>query len=151
MKFVQNFTQVTFFLFFCFFFFHCHRVFNIHKPEAHEISIFNLILRPRTPSPLPRDIGAVVVKVTTWSRVWSCNPSIWTLAPSPLAYATDIIHDPSFMTTIIFLCVWVSFRTYMFQERPITPSADNLFPDFDWIIGNHSDELTPWIPVIAAR
>lgn len=24
-------------------------------------------------------------------------------------------------------------------------------PDVDWIIGNHSDELTPWIPAIAAR
>lgn len=26
-----------------------------------------------------------------------------------------------------------------------------LFPDVDWLIGNHSDELTPWIPVMAAR
>ncbi|KAJ8262314.1 hypothetical protein GJAV_G00165060 [Gymnothorax javanicus] len=37
------------------------------------------------------------------------------------------------------------------EESTITPSDDFLFPDFDWIIGNHSDELTPWIPVIAAR
>lgn len=37
------------------------------------------------------------------------------------------------------------------QEKTIVPSADFLFPDADWIIGNHSDELTPWIPVIAAR
>ncbi|KAK7475025.1 hypothetical protein BaRGS_00033706 [Batillaria attramentaria] len=29
--------------------------------------------------------------------------------------------------------------------------AENLFPDYDWLIGNHSDELTPWIPVMAAR
>lgn len=26
-----------------------------------------------------------------------------------------------------------------------------MFPKTDWIIGNHSDELSPWIPVIAAR
>lgn len=26
-----------------------------------------------------------------------------------------------------------------------------MFPNTDWIIGNHSDELTPWIPVIAAK
>lgn len=26
-----------------------------------------------------------------------------------------------------------------------------MFPQTDWLIGNHSDELTPWIPVIAAR
>ncbi|XP_054855868.1 probable tRNA (uracil-O(2)-)-methyltransferase [Eublepharis macularius] len=30
-------------------------------------------------------------------------------------------------------------------------SPNNLYPDADWLIGNHSDELTPWIPVIAAR
>ncbi|XP_024144453.1 probable tRNA (uracil-O(2)-)-methyltransferase [Oryzias melastigma] len=37
------------------------------------------------------------------------------------------------------------------QEKAITPSETFLFPDTDWLIGNHSDELTPWIPVIAAR
>ncbi|XP_049956314.1 probable tRNA (uracil-O(2)-)-methyltransferase [Schistocerca serialis cubense] len=37
------------------------------------------------------------------------------------------------------------------QVDTITPSDNFLFPDTDWIIGNHSDELTPWIPVIAAR
>ncbi|XP_069833461.1 probable tRNA (uracil-O(2)-)-methyltransferase [Dendropsophus ebraccatus] len=37
------------------------------------------------------------------------------------------------------------------EESAITPSDDYLFPETDWIIGNHSDELTPWLPVIAAR
>ncbi|XP_021116011.1 probable tRNA (uracil-O(2)-)-methyltransferase isoform X3 [Heterocephalus glaber] len=37
------------------------------------------------------------------------------------------------------------------EENAITPSAQTLFPAADWLIGNHSDELTPWIPVIAAR
>ncbi|XP_061107911.1 probable tRNA (uracil-O(2)-)-methyltransferase isoform X1 [Conger conger] len=37
------------------------------------------------------------------------------------------------------------------EERAITPSDSFLFPDTDWLIGNHSDELTPWIPVIASR
>lgn len=37
------------------------------------------------------------------------------------------------------------------KEGSITPSDKTLFPDVDWLIGNHSDELTPWIPVIAAR
>ncbi|KAL8614000.1 hypothetical protein ACOMHN_023235 [Nucella lapillus] len=48
--------------------------------------------------------------------------------------------------------IWDSYGPDVkLEEKPITPSADNLFPDCDWIIGNHSDELTPWIPVIAAR
>ncbi|KAI4905047.1 hypothetical protein NFI96_016023 [Prochilodus magdalenae] len=37
------------------------------------------------------------------------------------------------------------------EEKAITPSASFLFPETDWLIGNHSDELTPWIPVIAGR
>ncbi|XP_030895007.1 probable tRNA (uracil-O(2)-)-methyltransferase isoform X5 [Leptonychotes weddellii] len=37
------------------------------------------------------------------------------------------------------------------EEGAITPNDKNLFPHVDWLIGNHSDELTPWIPVIAAR
>ncbi|KAJ0055616.1 hypothetical protein NL108_005444 [Boleophthalmus pectinirostris] len=36
------------------------------------------------------------------------------------------------------------------EEKAITPSESFLFPCTDWLIGNHSDELTPWIPVIAA-
>ncbi|XP_059962487.1 probable tRNA (uracil-O(2)-)-methyltransferase isoform X2 [Mesoplodon densirostris] len=37
------------------------------------------------------------------------------------------------------------------EESAITPNDRTLFPDVDWLIGNHSDELTPWVPVIAAR
>ncbi|XP_031991570.1 probable tRNA (uracil-O(2)-)-methyltransferase isoform X2 [Hylobates moloch] len=37
------------------------------------------------------------------------------------------------------------------EEDAVTPNDKTLFPDVDWLIGNHSDELTPWIPVIAAR
>ncbi|XP_057562764.1 probable tRNA (uracil-O(2)-)-methyltransferase isoform X2 [Hippopotamus amphibius kiboko] len=37
------------------------------------------------------------------------------------------------------------------EESAITPNDKTLFPDVDWLIGNHSDELTPWIPVMAAR
>ncbi|KAM4854801.1 putative tRNA (uracil-O(2)-)-methyltransferase isoform 2-T2 [Thomomys bottae] len=37
------------------------------------------------------------------------------------------------------------------EEGAITPDDKTLFPGVDWLIGNHSDELTPWVPVIAAR
>lgn len=33
------------------------------------------------------------------------------------------------------------------KVETIIPSDTNLFPDYDWIIGNHSDELSPWVPV----
>ncbi|XP_048365676.1 probable tRNA (uracil-O(2)-)-methyltransferase isoform X1 [Sphaerodactylus townsendi] len=35
------------------------------------------------------------------------------------------------------------------EECAISPNS--LFREADWLIGNHSDELTPWIPVMAAR
>lgn len=39
--------------------------------------------------------------------------------------------------------------TTILEEFTIIPHK--LKVDVDWIIGNHTDELTPWIPVIAAR
>ncbi|KAK2584205.1 hypothetical protein KPH14_006626 [Odynerus spinipes] len=48
--------------------------------------------------------------------------------------------------------IWDYFPSSTHLEvRTIVPSSSSLFPDIDWLIGNHSDELTPWIPVIAAR
>ncbi|XP_063531560.1 probable tRNA (uracil-O(2)-)-methyltransferase isoform X1 [Cydia strobilella] len=48
--------------------------------------------------------------------------------------------------------IWDMFGANVkLEEKTITPSDTHLFPDTDWIIGNHSDELTPWIPVISAR
>ena len=36
------------------------------------------------------------------------------------------------------------------EERTIVPSLTTSYQDTDWILGNHSDELTPWIPVLAS-
>lgn len=48
--------------------------------------------------------------------------------------------------------IWDTYpATTVLRTEAITPSASSLYPDIDWIIGNHSDELSPWIPVIAAR
>ncbi|XP_032711662.1 probable tRNA (uracil-O(2)-)-methyltransferase isoform X2 [Lontra canadensis] len=48
--------------------------------------------------------------------------------------------------------IWDMYGPQTFlEEGAITPSDKTLFPDVDWLIGNHSDELTPWVPVIAAR
>ena len=35
----------------------------------------------------------------------------------------------------------------------ISPNQNNLdqFSEFDWVIGNHSDELTPWLPLMARK
>ncbi|XP_038600776.1 probable tRNA (uracil-O(2)-)-methyltransferase [Tachyglossus aculeatus] len=48
--------------------------------------------------------------------------------------------------------IWAMYgpQTHL-EECAIWPDDSSLFPDVDWLIGNHSDELTPWIPVIAAR
>ncbi|KAL1140989.1 hypothetical protein AAG570_000915, partial [Ranatra chinensis] len=48
--------------------------------------------------------------------------------------------------------IWNKYpSSTLLKVGAITPSDHSLFPEVDWIIGNHSDELSPWIPVIAAR
>lgn len=48
--------------------------------------------------------------------------------------------------------IWDTFpATTILKLQSVVPSNDTVYPDIDWIIGNHSDELSPWIPVIAAR
>lgn len=48
--------------------------------------------------------------------------------------------------------IWDHFPAKVdLREMAIVPSDANLFSGVDWIIGNHSDELSPWIPVISAR
>lgn len=46
---------------------------------------------------------------------------------------------------------YVFFGSGLFQEKAITPDESLSLAGTDWLIGNHSDELTPWIPVMAAR
>ncbi|XP_017117367.1 probable tRNA (uracil-O(2)-)-methyltransferase [Drosophila elegans] len=37
-------------------------------------------------------------------------------------------------------------------EQAVEPNSFRLdFPDVNWLIGNHSDELSPWLPVLAGR
>lgn len=45
--------------------------------------------------------------------------------------------------------IWDSLEADLRVET-IVPSVDTRFPEFDWLLGNHSDELTPWLPLMAA-
>ncbi|XP_014288787.1 probable tRNA (uracil-O(2)-)-methyltransferase isoform X1 [Halyomorpha halys] len=48
--------------------------------------------------------------------------------------------------------IWNSYPDFVkLKVDTIRPSLDCVFPEADWVIGNHSDELTPWIPIIASR
>ena len=48
--------------------------------------------------------------------------------------------------------VWAQFEAKGadLREEVVSPGLDTIFPAADWILGNHSDELTPWLPVMAA-
>lgn len=45
--------------------------------------------------------------------------------------------------------IWSLFPSSMLVERPVLPEES--FSECNWILGNHTDELTPWVPIIAAR
>ena len=49
--------------------------------------------------------------------------------------------------------IWSKFDSKTdLRQQSFNPASDqSVFSDVEWIIGNHSDELTPWIPVLAAK
>jgi len=50
--------------------------------------------------------------------------------------------------------IWNEYEKYGTKPELITQTLmpENLaFNDVDWIVGNHADELCPWIPIIASR
>lgn len=46
--------------------------------------------------------------------------------------------------------IWKRFVGTDLREKALNPEKD-LLSDSDFLIGNHTDELTPWIPILAAR
>ncbi|CAH0556018.1 unnamed protein product [Brassicogethes aeneus] len=54
-------------------------------------------------------------------------------------YGIDIRRRPT----------WDLYPQTDLREGTISP--DSLFTDCSWLIGNHSDELTPWIPVMSLK
>lgn len=61
-------------------------------------------------------------------------------------------HEGSYGVDLRKRKIWDQFLPETdLREVAIVPSDENLFADVDWIIGNHSDELSPWVAVIAAR
>ncbi|CAL8084367.1 unnamed protein product [Calicophoron daubneyi] len=50
--------------------------------------------------------------------------------------------------------IWDSYPASVresLKESTLDAEHNPGFPQANWLIGNHSDELTPWIPVLAAR
>ncbi|KAK6625449.1 hypothetical protein RUM43_005747 [Polyplax serrata] len=48
--------------------------------------------------------------------------------------------------------IWDTYDSNtILKEEVIIPTEDTTYPEADWLIGNHSDELTPWLPVLAKR
>jgi Predicted AdoMet-dependent methyltransferase len=50
--------------------------------------------------------------------------------------------------------IWDMYPDYVTKslfKKTIDPETYSVDSSVDWLIGNHSDELTPWIPVFAAR
>lgn len=46
--------------------------------------------------------------------------------------------------------IWSNFEEADLRELALNPEKD-VITDANFLIGNHSDELTPWIPIMAAR
>ncbi|KAG0232422.1 tRNA methyltransferase 44 [Actinomortierella wolfii] len=47
--------------------------------------------------------------------------------------------------------VWELYGSNTHLEAKALKPNETIFDNVDWIIGNHADELAPWVPIIAAR
>eukprot|EP00056_Hartaetosiga_gracilis_P020310 m.18715 g.18715 ORF g.18715 m.18715 type:complete len:682 (+) comp8351_c0_seq4:46-2091(+) len=48
--------------------------------------------------------------------------------------------------------IWKWFGTDVdLREHTVTPNTGEKYEDCEWLIGNHSDELTPWLPIMCTR
>ncbi|KAG0215504.1 tRNA methyltransferase 44 [Mortierella sp. GBA30] len=47
--------------------------------------------------------------------------------------------------------VWDIYGKHTNLEAQTIIPNETVFDDVDWVIGNHADELAPWIPIIASR
>ncbi|RXG68219.1 putative tRNA (uracil-O(2)-)-methyltransferase [Armadillidium vulgare] len=69
-----------------------------------------------------------------------------------LVYILSMEGHPGMGIDIKRRKLWDKFpNTVFLKEDTIIPSDKYLYPEYDWLIGNHSDELTPWLPVISAK
>lgn len=68
------------------------------------------------------------------------------------------LYNPPAMLEVIFFFISLLKKNIIFkfsyncslQVGVVSPFGNWKYPEADWVIGNHSDELTPWIPVFAA-
>ncbi|KAK8773064.1 hypothetical protein V5799_012401 [Amblyomma americanum] len=81
---------------------------------------------------------------------------IWPETTDPLKYVYEDIAIASYLlydgigVDVRKRKIWDLFGSgTKLMEEPITP--ETRFPEYSWWIGNHSDELTPWIPYLASR
>ncbi|GJJ71001.1 tRNASer (uridine44-2'-O)-methyltransferase [Entomortierella parvispora] len=69
-------------------------------------------------------------------------------------FLTHVLNEEGHPGTGIDLAarkVWELYgENTKLEAKTIIPD-ETVFEDVDWIIGNHADELAPWIPIIASR
>ena len=70
-------------------------------------------------------------------------------------FASNSFHPDFLLSHCPFVSFFVghALGQACLDESVLDPTdlIDDCFPDADWLIGNHPDELTPFIPLLAAR
>ncbi|KAF9585369.1 hypothetical protein BGW38_002682 [Lunasporangiospora selenospora] len=67
---------------------------------------------------------------------------------------THILNEEGYRGTGIDIAsrkIWENYGPDTLLEARTLIPGETTFENVDWIIGNHADELAPWIPVIASR
>ena len=81
-------------------------------------------------------------------KIWDLYPPE---TPLQVRYKRNLYKKCTTLSLYTTYFVLQCINAYIPQVCTVVPSSSTVYPEVDWIIGNHSDELTPWIPIIAAR
>ncbi|XP_050436661.1 probable tRNA (uracil-O(2)-)-methyltransferase [Adelges cooleyi] len=101
---------------------------------------------------IPKDIATATYLILLWDKTkptfvdMGCGNGL-------LVHILNSEGYPGFGVDLRSRNMWAQYpKTTVLKVTSVDPSSPECkFPEADWIIGNHSDELSPWIPVVASR
>ena len=85
----------------------------------------------------------------TSAVVWPTATGLGNFFKNLLAnLATELLTH--YVDLVVFRLFTVCKISNLLRVETVLPTSESRYPSFTWLLGNHSDELTPWIPVMAA-
>ncbi|XP_050533398.1 probable tRNA (uracil-O(2)-)-methyltransferase [Daktulosphaira vitifoliae] len=130
---------------------YCHLYNNLKEKYAKALmDVWTEVTDPK--KYIPKDIATASYLILLWGK---SKPTFVDMGCGNglLVHILNSEGYRGFGVDIRSRNMWAQYpETTVLKVTSIDPSSSECkFPEVDWIIGNHSDELSPWVPIIASR